>query len=58
MSPQSAKERLEYLQANLKQIDDSPGPGKSSDVLEIKRRLLRRIADAERIVRLTRSRTN
>lgn len=53
MSPQSAKERLEYLQANLKQIDDSPGLGKSSDVLEIKRRLLRRIADVERIVQLT-----
>ena len=53
MSAQSPKELLEQLQASLKHFVESPGMGDSSDVLEIKLRLLRRIADAERIVKLT-----
>ena len=52
MSPQSPKELLEHLRATLKHFDECP-MGDSSDVEEIKRRLLRRIADAERIVQLT-----
>ena len=53
MSPQSPKELLEHLRASLKHFDECPDMGNSSDVFEIRRRLVRRIADVERIVRLT-----
>lgn len=53
MSPQSPKELLENLRASLKHFDECPEMGDQSDVVEIKRRLLRRIADVERIVRMT-----
>lgn len=53
MSPQSPKELLEQLRASLKHFDECSGMGNSSDVMEIKLRLVRRIADVERIVQLT-----
>lgn len=52
MSPQSPKELLEHLRSTLKHFDECPDMGDSGDVVEIKRRLLRRIADVERIVGL------
>lgn len=52
MSPQSPKELLEYLRATLKHFDECP-MGNYSDVEEIKSRLLRRIANVERILQLT-----
>lgn len=52
MSPQSPKELLEHLRATLKHFDECP-LGNYSDVADIRRRLLQRIADVERIVQLT-----
>jgi len=52
MSPQSPKELLESLRVNLKHFDEFPHPGDTTDVAEIRQRLVKRIADVERIVRL------
>jgi hypothetical protein len=52
MSPQSPKELLESLRANLKHFDECPEMGDTGDIAEIRQRLVKRIADVERIVRL------
>jgi len=52
MSPQSPKELLESLRANLKHLDECPEIGKGTDVEEIRTKLVKRISDVERIVRL------
>ena len=52
MSPQSPKELLESLRANLKHFDECPRIGDDTDVAQIRLRLVKRIADLERIVRL------
>jgi len=52
MSPQSPKELLASLRANLKHFDKSPGIGHATDAAQIRQKLLKRIADVERIVRL------
>jgi hypothetical protein len=58
MSPQSPKELLENLRANLQHFNECGDVADSNDVLEIKRRLLKRIADVERIVQLTMKRAS
>jgi hypothetical protein len=52
MSPQSSTELLESLRANLKHFDECPSIGNARDIAEIRQRLVKRIADVERIVRL------
>jgi hypothetical protein len=58
MSPQSPKELLENLRANLRHFDECPDVADSNDVQEIRRRLQKRIADVERIVQLTMKRAS
>jgi len=50
MGAQSPKELLESLRANLKHFDEFQCSGDTTDVAEIRQRLVKRITDVERIV--------
>ena len=56
MSPQSPRELLEILRANLRRFDELPSTGHATDVPQTRQRLVKRIADVERIVQLVSAR--